>query len=81
MYYSMKWGREARGGEDAGVGKWYGNTVPLYGKVEALRLLSLHLFNRTDRGAIRPYSGLNTPLFCHSGMAKILVDRQKSKSF
>ena len=72
MNRHMEWG-------DARV--WYGNTVPLCGKVEALRLLNLGVSNRTERGAIRPCSGLNTPLFCHSGMAKILVDRQKSKSF
>ncbi len=41
-------------------------------KVEALRLLNVGVFDRTDRGAIRPCSGLNTPLFCHQKMAKIL---------
>ena len=39
-------------------------------------LLNLPASNRTDRGAIRPCNGLNTPLFCHSRMAKILeIDR------
>ena len=39
-------------------------------------LLGVCASNRTDRGAIRPCNGLNTPLFCHSRMAKILeIDR------
>ena len=48
-------------GEDARV--WYGSDVPLYRKEEALKLLNIDASNRTERGAIRPYSGLNTPLF------------------
>ncbi|MCX4268236.1 MAG: hypothetical protein OSJ62_06170 [Lachnospiraceae bacterium] len=58
------------------MGKRYLAAVPLYGKVESLMLLEVGVSNRTDRGAIRPYSGLNTPLFCHQKMAKILgIDR------
>ncbi len=37
--------------------------VPLSEKVERLMLLNESVSNRTERGAIRPYSGLNTPLF------------------
>ncbi len=72
---------EGEGGGDAGVGKRSFFAAPLFGKEESLMLLELGVSSRTERGAIRPYSGLNTPLFCHSRMAKILVDRQKSKSF
>ncbi len=67
--------------EDAREGKPFLFAVPLFGKAESLMLLNLGVSNRTERGAIRPYSGLNTPLFCHSRMAKILVDRQKPKTF
>ncbi len=63
------------------MGKLFLAAVPLYGKVESLMSLNENASSRTERGAIRPYSGLNTPLFCHSRMAKILVDRQRHKTF
>ena len=50
-------------GGDAGVGNPFLPAVPLSEKVERLMLLNESVSNRTDRGAIRPYSGLNTPLF------------------
>ncbi len=46
------------------------HAVPLYGKQEALRLLNLGISNRTDRGAIRLYRRLNTPLFLPSDDGK-----------
>ncbi len=72
---------EGNGEGDAGAGKGFLFAVPLFGKVESLMLLEVGASSRTDRGAIRPCCGLNTPLFCHQKMAKILVDRQKHKTF
>ncbi len=46
--------------EDAREGKPFLFAVPLFGKAESLMLLNLGVSNRTERGAIRPYSGLNT---------------------
>ena len=37
--------------------------APLSEKVEHLMPLDFGVSDRTNRGAIRPYSGLNTPLF------------------
>ncbi len=54
-------GRQSGG--DARAEKGFLSAVPLFGKVESLMPLDLCASSRTDRGAIRPYSGLNTPLF------------------
>ncbi len=43
--------------------KQFLSAVPLSEKVEPLMLLGVGVSSRTDRGAIRPYCGLNTPLF------------------
>ncbi len=61
-------------GGDARVEKQFLLAVPLSRKQESLMLLDIGASIRADRGAIRPCSGLNTPLFCHQKMAKILVN-------
>ena len=54
---------EGEGGGDARVGKQFLLAVPLSRKQESLMLLDIGASIRADRGAIRPCSGLNTPLF------------------
>ena len=68
------WGDSGERGGDARVEKQFLLAVPLSRKQESLMLLDIGASIRADRGAIRPCSGLNTPLFCHQKMAKILVN-------
>ena len=55
-------------------GRRYGETISsdcsALRKAESLMLLYGSLSSRADRGAIRPYSGLNTPLFLPFGNGK-----------
>ncbi len=62
-------------------GRWSGEAIPFccsaLRKVESLMPLGLGASDRTDRGAIRPCSGLNTPLFLpfENGKKSWWIDR------
>ena len=69
-------------GGNAGVGKPFLAGVPLFGKIESLMPLSLGVSKPDGPGCNSPVQrAKHTPFFAIREWQKILVDRQRHKTF